>query len=293
MDILSWAAIATIAAATVYAYLRKALLSLTYAIAVLVVYAFQAIEPLVAFDLGLLSGPGLTPEPWTWVTFQFVHGSIAHLLLNLMGFVFLSPVFEERVGSLAWGVLFVAGGAVGAAFSIALAGDRTFLLVGASAGLLAILGGYARLYRRERVSLFIPLRGVPTLPILYVVIGFFVIQTVLSLVQPTGLRGIAWEAHVGGLALGFAAAPLATRLAPARGRQVRPAHLEDFRDLAVTPELRRVLEEAERADLPEVRQAWLERFVRTARCPRCAGPLRWAWGSLRSDCGWRRHLRLG
>lgn|GEM_PF-4719724 len=291
MDPLSSVAIGVIVVATLYAVLRKALLSLVYAITVLTIFALQVVEPLVTFDLGLLYVPGRSPVPWTFITFQFVHGSLAHVLLNLTGFVFLTPVFEERVGSLPWAVLFFLGGAVGALSMIALSGGA-FLLVGASAGLLCLLGAYGRLYRRERITLFLPVRGMPSLPVLYVVIGFLVLETILSLVPPGGLQGIAWAGHVGGLAFGFAAGPLVSRLSGRKARPVRPAHLEGLQDLATTPELRSSLEQATRADLPEVRQAWVEQFVRAVRCPKCGGPVRSSWGALRSDCGWRRPVRL-
>lgn len=294
MEPISIAAIAIIVLATIYAFARKALLSLTYAVAFLAIYAFQAATPgpfgipsIVTFDLGLSYFPGGWPEPWTWITYAFVHGSATHLFLNVLGMVFISPVFEGRVGSERWILLFFGGAVFGALVFRLLNADVSALLVGGSAGILSVFGGYGRLYPRDRVTLFLPLRGLPTVPVLYVVIGFLLLQLVFA-VSPTG--NIAWEAHAAAIAFGFALAPAVQRI-PLPGARVRKlASLEPLRDLATTPDLRTIFQEAERADLPETRDAWIEKFVRAVRCPQCGRPLRRRFGRLSSDCGWTRPL---
>ena len=293
MEAASFAAIGVIVFATAYAFARRALVSLVYGVAVLAVYALEVasaggpfvLASPVLGDLGLRFAPGVWPAPWTWITFEFVHASETHVLLNLLGLILISPGFEERIGGVRWAVLFFAGGAFGAAVFLAAHAGASTVLVGASAGILAAFGAYGRLFPRERVTLFLPIPGVPSLPIAQVVLGYLVLEMALSLF---GARGIAWEAHVGGIAFGFAAAPAVMRL-PTPGRRAARLHpIEGLRDLATTPELQRILEEAERADLPETRDAWIEKFVAGARCPRCGGPLQRRFGGLRSTCGWRR-----
>jgi membrane associated rhomboid family serine protease len=300
VDPLSAVAIGVIAASAAYALARKALLSLAFGIALLIVYAIQIVAVAAATgtvfvllspvtrDLGL-STPFGSSGPWSWITFQFVHGSESHLLFNLMALVFICPVVEERIGTPAWAVLFFAGGAFGA-LVFGLVQPGRVLLVGASAGLLAVFGSLGRLYPRERIRLFLPLPGIPSLPALTVVLGFLVLELVLSLVGPSG---IAWEAHVAGIAFGFAVAPVLRRL-PARkakaARPLSPTALEALRPLAASRELREVLAEIERADLPELRDAWVEKLIRAAPCPRCGGPLRLRWGRITSPCGWTSRL---
>src|SRR6266581_3991642 len=122
VDASSVIALGIILLATVYAFARKALLSLTYAIAILAVYVLQvASAPLgiaifspIVFELGLVSLPGSAPSAWSWLTFEFVHASETHVFLNLLGLVFLSPTFEERIGSPRWALLYFVGGAFGA-----------------------------------------------------------------------------------------------------------------------------------------------------------------------------------
>lgn len=295
MEPISIAATALIVAATGYAFLRRALLSLVYGVTILVVYALQAISAPFGFviaspiatDLGLFTGPGVGAAAHSWLTFEFVHGSVTHVLLNLFGLILISPTFEERIGSIRWAILFFVGGAFGALVFLLVHASQAVLLVGASAGILAVFGAYGRLYPRDRVTLFIPLPGMPALPVIQVVVLFLALELVLGVLLPSG---IAWEAHAGALAFGFAMAPVVMRLPLPGRRSPRLRALAGLRDLATTRDLERILDEAERADLPETREAWIEKFVGAARCPRCGGPLQRRFGRLRSVCGWRQSM---
>src|SRR6266487_407477 len=119
---------------------------------------------------GPRSAPGQAPAPWSWVTFQFVHASETHVFLNLLGLVFLSPTFEERVGSPRWAILYFAGGAFGAFAFLVVNLGHPIVLVGASAGISAVFGAYGRLYPRDRVTLFLPIPGVPAIPVAQLVV---------------------------------------------------------------------------------------------------------------------------
>ncbi len=267
MQPVSVAAIGVIVLATAYGFVRKAPLSLIYAVAILAVFALQVsssalgfvrLSP-VTFELGLFAAPGLPPAPWSWITFEFVHASETHIFLNLLGLILISPTLEERIGSARWAILFFVGGATGALVFLLVHFGDAILLVGASAGIFAVFGAYGRLYPRDRIALFLPIPGIPTLPVVEVVVIFLVLEPVFMRLPLRGGRG---------------------RLIPVKGIQ----------DLATTSELQRILKEAEEADLPETREAWIESFVRAARCPRCAGPLRRRFGRIVSDCGWHRRL---
>src|SRR3989304_8072392 len=139
--------------------------------------------------------------------------------------------------------------------------------------------------QQARPLLLPPLPGIPALPVMQVVIGFLVIEMVLSLVGPPG---IAWEAHVGGLLFGLAVAPFAKALGGRRRAPAKAPSYESLRDLATTRELEENLREMRAADLPEVREAWLANFITAARCPECGGTLRRRRGPVSSDCRWGR-----
>ena len=121
------------------------------------------------------------------------------------------------------------------------------------------------------------------------VIGFLVLETALSFFGGfvPFASNVAWEAHVVAMVFGLAVAPLVMRIPVGRHRPLKRVSLDPWRALATTPELRSILEEAERADLPEIRDAWLEKFAQAKRYHRCGGPVKRSFGRLTSRCGWR------
>ncbi len=292
-DPLSFAAIAVMVGAVVYSYWRRALLTFTITVACGVVFALEVVSNYaVVVDLSLSDFLGQLSPPWTLLTFQFLHASLTHLLFNVLALLLLAPVFEDRIGSLRFGILYFVGGVLGgAAFLLINLSQPILILVGASAGISAVFGAYGRLYPRDRVQLFLPLPGVPALPVIDVVIGFLVLETALSYFGGVfGLQNIAWQAHVVAMIFGFVAAPLVMRIPSTRQRPLKRMSFMEWQALAITPELRAILEEAERADIPEIRDAWLEKFVRAMKCPQCGGPVKLRFGRLTSPCGWRGRL---
>lgn len=281
------------AGAFAWTWWRHTPLSYTLSFAILAVFAFTFVDGLVFdglvfLDLAWRIGLGGDSAPWTFFTTMFVHAGPMHLFFNLLGFLLITPILEERIGSLRLAIVFLLGAAVGQIIFLAVrfsAGG--FLLVGSSGGLLAALGAFGRLYPRERMSFFLPPMILPAVPVIWVVIGYLLFSFVMTLSGPTG---VAQEAHIGGLAFGFAAAPLIMRIEVKRPSKLASFDASSLDALATTRELRDILDELKVADVAEVRSAWLDKFAARARCPRCGGPLRLRGNALRSACGWR--LRL-
>ena len=293
LTVLSLVAAAIIVGAVAYGFARKALQSLTLSVAILLVFALEYLsQGLVTEELRLSWIGGQLSAPYTWITYQFLHFNLGHLLFNLLALLLIVPSFEGRIGSTRLVVMYFTGGVVGAAGFLALNLSTNLALIGASASISAVFGGYGRLFPRERVQLFLPIPGLPALRVIDVVLGFLLIETALSVFSPYfGLANIAWQAHVVAMAFGFAVAPLMMRIPSGPVRLRRLAPLAGWRVLATSPGLEQILEEAERADLPEVREAWLEKLVRAATCPQCGGPLRRRFGRITSRCGWSVRLR--
>ena len=296
MNPFSWGALAAILGAVAFSAWKRALLSLTLAIAIVLVFLLDytsalisGLGPRVFSELAWINVPGVYVSPaWTIVTTIFVHAGFTHLMLNLLGFVLITPLLEERIGTVRWALVFFVGALFGELVFAVVRFGQPFILVGASGGLMAVLGAFARLYPRERITLFLPIPGLPSVPVIWVALGYLLLSFALF-AGPAG--GIAYEAHIGGLAFGLVFAPLIMRL-PAKSStaKVGELNLAVLEGLATTRELRLILDELKSADVPEVRSAWLDKFVANLRCPTCDGPVRLRRGALGSDCGWRQPL---
>ncbi len=255
----------------------------------------------VALELGLTHGGQFGPfqpvqpwEPFGALTSIYVHEETFHLFYNLIALVVFGIMLEERIGGFRFAAAFYATGALGGLGFLLLHFNDPFILVGASSAVSGVFGVFARLYPRMRISLwFLPI----AVPVYLLFILNLLLQFLLSLISSsTALVGtVAFEAHIVAAAGGFALGPLfAKRGAEAAHRgplAARALGVEELRPLAMTPELRQILQTVEKETVPEVREAWISRFRERARCPQCGDALRWARGDASSACGWR--LRRG
>ncbi len=139
---------------------------------------------------------------WQFLTFQFLHVGLWHLVCNLIGIWFFGRYVEERLGSTAFLKIYFLSGAIGGVFDAALGAllPGTFGLVpvvGASAGVFGLLAAFAALEPDAQILLFffLPIRAK------YLLIGGAVIALFFTLVPAD--PGIAHAAHLGGLVTGF------------------------------------------------------------------------------------------
>ena len=106
-----------------------------------------------AIVLGFLLHPegwGLHPaDPFTseLLSHQFAHNSWEHLVANLVTFLAFGTWFERRAGALATAALFLLAGALGGLTEALADPGYTGAIVGASGGVSAFLGVFARLER--------------------------------------------------------------------------------------------------------------------------------------------------
>lgn len=96
---------------------------------------------------------------WEFITFQFLHGSVGHVLFNSMGIFFFGPWMERWWGSRKFLIFYLLCGVAGAAFftlleMLGVVPDA--YLVGASAGIYGILIGVAVVAPDLRVALLFP-----------------------------------------------------------------------------------------------------------------------------------------
>jgi membrane associated rhomboid family serine protease len=159
--------------------------------------------------------PGLGPTPLpqlrlTLWTSMFMHGSIAHLLGNMLFLWIFGDNVEDRMGHLRYLLFYLVCGLLASFAHIGstylLGGDTLMPSLGASGAISGILAGYVVLFphRRVLVILFRIITHVPA----WVAIGmWFALQIISSLgVLGSGAQtgGIAYGAHIGGFIAGLA-----------------------------------------------------------------------------------------
>jgi membrane associated rhomboid family serine protease len=240
---------------------------------------WYAAENMIAFSPVDLTDPA---RIYTVLTSMFAHANLLHLMFNVLGLVLIGMVFEQRIGTRPFILLFLLSGLAG---TLVFAGihwsNGMFFVLGASGAISGVLGAFARLYPKERMSMLIMFIPLPPLPI-WTIVGIFVLIQLFLI--PTSSE-IAYEAHLGGLAAGILLAPAIVKL-PLSKRVKRTAiSLGTLRRLATTPELKTALRRIEKESVPDVRSAWIEHFVSMARCPHCGSPLKSRRGELMCEKG--------
>ena len=131
------------------------------------------------------------------LTSMFLHGGIGHVVFNMWFLWIFGNNVEEAFGRLRYILMYIAGG-VGATLAFVAANpDSTIPLVGASGAIAAVLGSYAVLFPGHRVLSLLGWFIVPVPAAVFLGV-WFVLQFGL------GGTNVAWEAHAGGFAFGFA-----------------------------------------------------------------------------------------
>jgi len=176
--------------------------TLTLAALAVVVGAVQVLLALVGVDPWhfALAWP-LADRPWTLVTSIFAHGSLGHLLSNLLGLVLVGIFLERRTSPGRFYAFFLAAGIVAGVAQVAVTtlvfGQGTAVL-GASGAVFALLG-YVLAGNRLTETIAAGSEVSPRVQ-LTAVLGVAGILTVA-----TAGAGVALIAHFTGLSLGLVA----------------------------------------------------------------------------------------
>ncbi|HUS04260.1 MAG TPA: rhomboid family intramembrane serine protease [Dehalococcoidia bacterium] len=141
---------------------------------------------------------GLTPayfrhQPWTIITNLFVHAGWWHIIFNMICLYSLGSFLTRLIGEKNFLKVYFAGGVLGNIFFLAYNPYPDIPGIGASGAISAIIGVLVIMAPKLPVIIFpIPV----TIPLWVAIIIFLLISF---------LPGIAWQAHLGGLALGLIA----------------------------------------------------------------------------------------
>lgn len=146
-------------------------------------------------------------QPWTLLTSGFLHGSLIHLLGNLYFLWVFGDNVEDHLGSFGFLKIYFVALVVGGLAQVVMMADPTLPVVGASGAIAGLMGAYMALFPRVRVYvvwLFIRFK-VPV----FIYLGLWVLLQVVA--AATGAPGVAWFAHLGGFAAGFAMGTMARK----------------------------------------------------------------------------------
>ena len=149
--------------------------------------------PGLSYVLALV--PSRVPvEPWTPITYMFVHGGLWHLLFNMIVLYFFGQRVELRLGGPRFVALYMLSGLGGAALSVL---TPHVAIVGASGATYGVFLAFALYWPHDRIFIW----GV--LPVKAWVL--VVMTTVYSLYAGFGAAGdnIAHFAHLGGYVAAF------------------------------------------------------------------------------------------
>jgi membrane associated rhomboid family serine protease len=164
----------------------------------------ESAQAQVFFTLGFVPGhfTGVTGEfPFLTLisplTYQFLHGSWLHLLINIISMLVMGMFFENEFGARRTALFFCLCGFAGAGLHFVLDPFSTQTLIGASASISGLMGAVIiLLFQRNTLALRRIQKHGPW-PIIIFWVLFMAGMGLLS------GDSVAWQAHVGGFLAGI------------------------------------------------------------------------------------------
>lgn len=182
--------------------LNRAVVNLIWAN--VIVFAFVGLLRLFPFGNSLFYFLSFNPTKPLYASFYsiitciFVHDGLFHLLGNMLWLYFVGIILEDLIGKKHIYTLFFGGGILGVFtfYGFSTLFQQPYPLVGASAGIAAILAATAIFAPNYRVFLFgvveVEIRWIVLIKVAFDLIGMF---------GPTNAGG--YQAHIGGYLFGF------------------------------------------------------------------------------------------
>lgn len=148
----------------------------------------------------------LTP----FISAQFLHAGLVHLVSNMWFLYLFGPSIEKALGKAPFLIFYLAAGSFGFLLQFLFLAGSDIPMLGASAAVAGVLGGFLVFYPKARVKVLVPIFPL-FLPILFpaqlMLIYWFITQLFSGVasvaVESAAVGGVAWWAHVGGFGAGF------------------------------------------------------------------------------------------
>src|SRR3989344_6545405 len=144
-------------------------------------------------ELFVLDSSKVIIRPWTLVTSIFLHGSLAHLMLNGFALALFGSILENIIGSKRFLVLFFIGGIFANIPSIIFYNSS----LGASGAIFGVLGTLTVL--RPKMTIWMNLMPVP----MWLAAIIWALQDIFGVFVPSYEPGVANFAHLGGVFFGL------------------------------------------------------------------------------------------
>lgn len=150
------------------------------------------------------------PVAATVITAMFLHGSLWHLIGNMLYLWVFGRSIEQAMGHARFLLFYFVSG-VAAAITMAFMDPASGIpMVGASGAISGLLGAYLMLSPRQRVQISVPI-GLIFYPVRIAAVwaagAWFAMQLLSAATITPDSPGVAWWAHVGGFLAGMALAP--------------------------------------------------------------------------------------
>jgi len=136
----------------------------------------------------------------TLITSMFLHGSILHLVLNMLFLLIAGSGCERAMGSSRFLAFYVISGVGSGLFHAYMNSTSSIPAIGASGAIFGVLAAFAILFPFRMVISFVGFIPIPLPAIVFVLLSVLLETVYVS----TGVNPhIAHEAHIGGFLTGF------------------------------------------------------------------------------------------
>lgn len=144
--------------------------------------------------LAALAGPDRFPLV-TLFTSMFLHGSLGHIIANMMFLLVFGPEVEEAIGGPRFALYYIFWGIAAWAAQIYVDPGSSIPILGASGAIGGVLGCYFLLFPSNKIDLLL----LPVEISAWIFLGLWFLYQIFS-----PMEGVANWAHVGGFLAGMA-----------------------------------------------------------------------------------------